>query len=107
SGRGSCCTTSSATGGASAGAEGGASGGGGAVSRKAGLVAATWAAASASAMRRVAVKRPNMACPLACHRELALGRCDGLQRVLRLRRKDQLGQGLGEAVAGLHLVERH
>src|SRR4051812_46091626 len=65
------------------------------------------AAACASAMRRVAVKRPNIATS-AHQRELALGfRFRRLRSCLLLGREDHLGERLLDIVAGLHFFERH
>src|SRR3954453_2593473 len=65
------------------------------------------AAACASAIRRVAVKRPNIATS-AHQRELALGfRFHWLRSCLLLGREDHLGERLLDIVAGLHFFERH
>src|SRR3954464_3511886 len=65
------------------------------------------AAACASAIRRVAVKRPNIATS-AHQRELALGfRFHWLRSCLLLGREDHLGERLLDIVAGLPFFERH
>src|SRR4051794_17609350 len=65
------------------------------------------AAACASAIRRVAVKRPNIATS-AHQRELALGfRFRRLRGCFLLRREDHLCERLLDIVAGLHFLERH
>src|SRR5215213_2462094 len=72
-----------------------------------GAVAAAATAASTSAMRRDAVKRPNMIAS-ARYRELALAdRRHRVRGALGFRRNDQLAQRGRDVVAGLHLIKRN